>query len=98
MNAGSRMSIGGDVPNTRRVTDEATGRSASGAKRRAVYSLPPPSPLPHALTEHGAIMLASLLNTRITVQASVQVVRALIRLRDIPATHTDLARKLEDLE
>src|SRR3970040_1264518 len=32
--------------------------------------------LPYAFTEHGAIMLASVLNTPIAVQASVQVVRA----------------------
>jgi hypothetical protein len=54
--------------------------------------------LPHAFTEHGAIMLASLLNTRIAVQASVQVVRAFVRLREILATHKDLARKMEELE
>jgi hypothetical protein len=54
--------------------------------------------LPHAFTEHGAIMLASLLNTRIAVQASVQVVRAFVRLRRILASHGDLARKLEELE
>ena len=54
--------------------------------------------LPHAFTEHGAIMLASLLNTQIAVEASVQIVRAFVRLRDILATHKDLARKLEELE
>jgi len=54
--------------------------------------------LPHAFTEHGAIMPASLLNTRIAVQASVRVVRVFIRLREILATHKDLARKLEELE
>ena len=43
-------------------------------------------------------MLASVLTTRIAVQASVQVVRAFVRLRGILATHTDLARKLEELE
>jgi len=43
-------------------------------------------------------MLASLLNTRIAVQASVQVVRAFVRPREILATHKDLARKLEELE
>jgi len=51
----------------------------------------------YAFTEHGAIMLASLLNTPIAVQASVQVVRAFIRLREILATYKDLARKLEEL-
>ena len=43
-------------------------------------------------------MLASLLNTRIAVQASVQVVRAFVRLREILATHKDLARELRELE
>ncbi len=54
--------------------------------------------LPHAFTEHGAIMLASILNSPIAVQASVHVVRAFVRLREVLATHKDLARKLEDLE
>ena len=43
-------------------------------------------------------MLASVLNTPIAVQASVQVVRAFVRLRELLATHKDLARKLEELE
>ena len=43
--------------------------------------------LPHAFTEHGAIMMASLLNTQVAVDASVQVVRAFVRLREILATH-----------
>ena len=37
--------------------------------------------LPYAFTEHGAIMMASLLNTQVAVDASVQVVRAFVRLR-----------------
>jgi hypothetical protein len=43
-------------------------------------------------------MMASLLNTQVAVDASVQVVRAFVRLREILATHKDLARKLEELE
>ena len=54
--------------------------------------------LPYAFTEHGGIMLASLLNTPIAVEASVQIVRAFVRLREILATHKELARKLEELE
>ena len=54
--------------------------------------------LPHAFTEHGAIMLASVLSTPIAVQASVHVVRAFVRLREVLATHKDLARTLEALE
>jgi hypothetical protein len=54
--------------------------------------------LPFAFTEHGAVMLASVLNSPVAVRASIQVVRAFVRLREILATHRDLARKLEELE
>jgi len=54
--------------------------------------------LPHAFTEHGAIMLASVLNTPTAVQASVHVVRAFVRLREVLANHKGLARRLEELE
>ena len=53
---------------------------------------------PYAFTEHGAVMLASVLNSKIAVQASVQVVRAFVRLRQILATHKKLAGKLAELE
>jgi len=53
---------------------------------------------PYAFTEHGAVMLASVLNTPIAVQASIQVVRAFVRLREILSTHKELARKLAELE
>lgn len=53
---------------------------------------------PHAFTEHGAVMLASLLNSTVAVAASIQVVRAFVRLRGILKTHADLAQKLELLE
>jgi hypothetical protein len=54
--------------------------------------------LPLAFTEHGAIMAANVLNSPRAVAASVMVVRAFVRLRQILATHADLARKLEELE
>lgn len=54
--------------------------------------------LPFAFTEHGAIMLASVLNSAIAVQASIAVVRAFTRLREILATHQELAGKLAELE
>lgn len=54
--------------------------------------------LPFAFTEHGAIMLASVLNSTIAVQASIAVVRAFTRLREILATHQELAGKLAELE
>jgi hypothetical protein len=53
---------------------------------------------PLAFTEHGAVMLASVLNSETAVQASIQVVRAFVRLRQILASHAELAHKLEALE
>jgi hypothetical protein len=54
--------------------------------------------LPHAFTEHGAIMAASVLNTDRAVEVSVYVVRAFVRLRQMLASHRDLARKIEEME
>ena len=48
---------------------------------------------PYAFTEHGSVMAANVLNSPIAVRASIQVVRAFVRLREILATHKDLARK-----
>ena len=54
--------------------------------------------LPLAFTEHGAIMAANVLSSPRAVAASVMVVRAFIRMRQVLATHVELARKLEELE
>ena len=54
--------------------------------------------LPHAFTEHGAIMAASILNTPRAIEASVFVVRAFVKLREMLATHKELERKLITLE
>ncbi len=53
---------------------------------------------PYAFTEHGAVMLASVLNSPVAVRASIEVVRAFVRLRQMLASHEDLARKLAVLE
>ena len=53
---------------------------------------------PYVFTEHGAVMLASVLNSPVAVKASIEVVRAFIRLREVLATHKELAQKLTELE
>jgi len=53
---------------------------------------------PFAFTEHGAMMVASVLNTRRAVEASLYVVRAFVKLRELLGTHKQLARKLAELE
>lgn len=54
--------------------------------------------LPYAFTEHGSIMVANVLNSERVIQASVQVVRAFVRLRQMLTSNTALARKLDELE
>ena len=47
---------------------------------------------PMAFTEHGAIMAASVLNTPRAVEASVYVVRAFVKIREMLSTHKELAQ------
>ena len=54
--------------------------------------------LPWVFTEHGAIMLASVLNSPIAVEASVRVVRAFVQMREQLAAHKELTKKLTELE
>lgn len=54
--------------------------------------------LPYAFTEHGAIMAASVLNSQRAIEVSVYVVRAFVRLRELLASHKELARRLDQLE
>jgi hypothetical protein len=53
---------------------------------------------PWAFTEHGALMAASMLNSRRAIEMSVFVVRAFVRLRDVARRHADLAEQLAVLE
>lgn len=52
---------------------------------------------PYAFTEHGALAAAFVLNTSIAIEVGLQV-RTFVKLRQLLATHEDLARKLENLE
>lgn len=54
--------------------------------------------LPYAFTEHGALMAANVLNSGRAVEASVQVVRAFVRMRNLLASNAELAKKVEALE
>ena len=53
---------------------------------------------PHVFTEHGAIMLASVLNSSVAVKASVYVVRAFIQMRAALAEYKHLVRRIDALE
>lgn len=53
---------------------------------------------PFVFTKHGAIMLATVLNTRVAVEASVRVVQAFVKMRELLATHAQLQKKVDELE
>ena len=53
---------------------------------------------PYAFTEQGVAMLSSVLKSQRAVQVNIEIMRAFVRLRQMIATHADLARRLDDLE
>ena len=54
--------------------------------------------LPYAFAEQGVAMLSSVLRSKRAVRVNIEIMRAFVRLREILATHKDLAKRLEALE
>ena len=52
---------------------------------------------PYVFTEQGIAMLASVLNSERAILVNIAIVRTFVRLRQILATHEELARQLEEL-
>ena len=52
---------------------------------------------PYVFTEHGAVMLANVLKSTPAVRASIQVVRAFVRIRQRVVSHELLAKQLAKL-
>lgn len=65
-----------------------TSSSSHGGRRNS----------PYVFTEHGALMLASVLNSPIAIEASIQVVRSFVQLREFVISHSELSKKLSILE
>ena len=63
--------------------------SSWGGRRRAT---------PYAFTEQGVAMLSGVLRSKRAVRVNVEIMRAFIRLRQLLASHVELARKLDALE
>ena len=53
---------------------------------------------PYAFTEHGILMLSSVLNSFRAEQVNIHIMRAFVRQRDILNAHKDLKIQLEELE
>ena len=53
---------------------------------------------PYAFTEHGILMLSSVLSSERAVQVNIEIMRTFVRLRLLLASNAELAKKLEELE
>jgi hypothetical protein len=54
--------------------------------------------LPYVFTEQGVAMLSSVLQSERAVEVNIVIMRAFVRLREVLATHKDLAVKIDALE
>ena len=57
-----------------------------------------PKYLPYAFSEQGVAMLSSVLNSERAIEVNILIMRAFVKLREMIASHKDLARKFEELE
>jgi hypothetical protein len=54
--------------------------------------------LPYAFTEQGVAMLSGVLTSKRAVEVNVAIMRTFVRLRQLLASHEELARRLDQLE
>lgn len=53
---------------------------------------------PYAFTEHGILMLSSVLNSDRAVEVNIQIMRTFTKLRQLMLKHADLRKKIEEME
>jgi len=54
--------------------------------------------LPYVFTEQGVAMLSSVINSKRAIEVNILIMRAFVKLREMLATHKDLAKKMEEME
>lgn len=54
--------------------------------------------LPVVFTEHGALMLASVLNSARAIEVSILIVQAFVHMREYLKSHSELATRIDELE
>lgn len=77
---------------TRKEFDNLKSQSVTsswGGARRA---------LPYGFSEHGILMLSSVLRSPRAIQVNIEIMRAFVSLRELVASNATLARKLSELE
>ena len=54
--------------------------------------------LPYAFTEHGILMLSSVLNSKRAIQVNIEIMRTFTKIRELLNTHKGLKEKIEEME
>ncbi len=67
------------------------GASNSGDKMGLRYA-------PFTFTEHGILMLSSVLNSNKAIEVNIQIMRTFVHLRELMQTHKDLWKKIQEME
>ena len=52
--------------------------------------------LPYAFTEHGVLMLSSVLNSERAIQVNIEIMRAFVKLRQMLSSNAVLSRRLNE--
>ena len=65
-----------------------TSNSGRGGRRTA----------PYAFTEQGVAMLSSVLGSPRAIGVNIEIMRTFVRVRELAATHSELAKRLSELE
>lgn len=54
--------------------------------------------MPYAFTEHGVLMLSSVLSSKIAIEVNIRIMRVYVRLREVLSVHHELSAKIDALE
>lgn len=79
------------TPEEARILRSQIATLSSGWGRHRKYA-------PLLFTEHGALMLATVLNSPRAVEVSVMIVEAFVQMRHATRLHTELAERVDELE
>lgn len=66
----------------------ATSNTGRGGRRK----------LPWVFTEHGILMLSSVLRSEQAIQANIAIMRTFLRMREVMLSHKEMAQRIDDME
>lgn len=69
-------------------------KSQFGVTRRGSHT----KYLPFAFTEHGVLMLSTVLNSERAIKVNIQVMRVYVRIREMSKLHRDILQRIEGIE